>query len=56
MYTGTDDSQIGIYGGVYYPYKEGAVPSNPHIQLQNIAPSTTNGLLNVQIKAVAQEN
>jgi len=55
MYTGTDDSQIGIYGGVYYPYKEGAVPSNPHIQLQNIAPSTTNGLLNVQIKAAAKK-
>jgi hypothetical protein len=55
-YLGTDGSEIGIYGGIYNPYKEGAVPSNPHIQFQNIAPSTTNGLLNVQIKAAAQEN
>lgn len=55
-YIGTDGSQIGIYGGVHFPYKEGAVPSNPHIQFQNIAPTTTNGLLNVQIKAAAQKN
>jgi hypothetical protein len=55
-YLGTDGSQIGIYGGVYFPYKEGAVPSNPHFQFQNIAPSTSNGMLNVQIKATAQDN
>lgn len=54
-YLGTDGTEIGIYGGVYNPYKEGAVPSNPHIQFQNIAPSTSNGLLNVQIKVAAQE-
>ena len=55
-YIGTDGSQIGIYGGVYYPYKEGAVPSNPHFQFQSIAPTTNNGLLNVEIKAAAQDN
>ncbi len=55
-YLGTDGTQIGIYGGVYQPYKEGAVPSNPHFQFQNIAPSTSNGLLNVEIKAAAQDN
>ncbi len=55
-YLGTDGTEIGIYGGVYNPYKEGAVPSTPHFQFQNIAPSTSNGLLNVQINAAAQEN
>ena len=55
-YLGTDGSQAGIYGGVYYPYKEGAVPSNPHIQEQTVAPNATNGQLNVQIKAAAQDN
>ncbi len=52
---GTDNTQIGIYGGAF-PYKEGAVPSNPHIQEQTIAPTATNGQLNVQIKAAAQDN
>jgi len=55
-YFGTDGSEIGIYGGVYFPYKEGAVPSNPHLQMQNISPNTSNGLLNVQIKATAQDH
>ncbi len=54
-YLGTDGTQVGIYGGAF-PYKEGAVPSNPHIQVQNIAPTATNGQLNVQIKAAAQDN
>lgn len=54
-YLGTDYSQIGIYGGTFV-YKEGALPSNPHIQSATIAPSSTNeGLLNIEINAVAQD-
>jgi hypothetical protein len=53
-YLGTDGTQVGIYGGMF-PFKEGAVPSNPYIQEQNIAPTTTGGQLNVQIKATAQD-
>lgn len=54
-YLGTDGTQVGIYGGVL-GYKEGAVPSNPHIQWENIAPTTTSGgLLNIQINAAAQD-
>ena len=54
-YVGTDATQVGIYGGTF-PYKEGAVPPNPHIQEQTIAPTATNGQLNVHIKAAAQNN
>jgi len=53
---GSDATEIGIYGSSN-PYKEGAVPMNPHIQTKTIAPSTTpNGLLNVNIKVGAQSN
>ena len=55
VWTGTDNTQIGIYGGTF-PYKEGAIPSNPHFQEENIAPTATGGQLNVQIKAAAQDN
>ncbi|MDD2411597.1 MAG: hypothetical protein RBS19_01665 [Bacteroidales bacterium] len=55
-YLGTDGTEIGIYGG-NFPYKEGAVPSNPHFQLNNIAPTTDgNGDLNIQIQVEAQED
>lgn len=55
-YLGTDGTQIGIYGGAF-PYKEGAVPSIPHIQQFEIAPTTTtSGMLNIQVKASAQDN
>ena len=55
-YLGTDGSQVGIYGGTF-PYKEGAVPLNPHIQLKNIAPTTdANGDLQIQITVGAQGN
>lgn len=55
-YLGTDGTQVGIYGGTF-PYKEGAVPSNPHIQLKNIAPTTDiNGDLQIQIQVEAQED
>ena len=54
-YIGTDGTQIGIYGGTF-PYKEGAVPSNPHIQLKNVAPtSDSNGQLQIEFKISAQD-
>lgn len=55
-YIGTDGSQIGIYGGTF-PYKEGAVPLNPHITIKNIAPATdNNGNLQIQIQVGAQND
>lgn len=52
---GTDGTDIGIYGSAY-PYKEGAVPPNPHISTKSIAPtSASNGTLPVNIKVVAQD-
>ncbi len=54
-YLGIDGTQVGIYGGMF-PYKDGAVPHNPHIQLKNIAPITDeNGKLNIQIQVEAQD-
>ena len=53
---GTDGTDIGIYGGSY-PWKEGAIPNNPHFQSVKIAPKTdANGSLNVNIKVQAQDN
>lgn len=47
---GTDGTQVGIYGG-NFPYKEGAVPSNPHIYFKQIDPQTgSDGKLKVQVK------
>jgi hypothetical protein len=55
-YLGNDNTEVGIYGGLF-PYKEGAVPLNPHISLKNIAPQTdVNGDLNIQLKVNAQDN
>lgn len=54
-YVGTDGTQVGIYGGAF-PYKEGAVPSNPHIQIAVIEATASNGQLNVEIKAASQED
>lgn len=54
-YLGTDGTQTGIYGGLS-PFKAGSVPSNPHIQEQNISSTVTDGQLNVQIKVAAQSN
>lgn len=54
-YLGLDGSQVGIYGGVF-PYKEGAVPSNPHFVTGTIAPQTdADGKLNISIKVTAQD-
>lgn len=53
---GSDALELGIYGSSN-PYKEGAVPMNPHIQTKTISTSTSpNGLLNVDIKVNAQGN
>lgn len=53
---GTDGTDIGVYGSSQ-PYKEGAVPLNPHIYLKNIGGTTTpNGMLNINIKVKAQDN
>jgi hypothetical protein len=55
-YTGNDGSQVCIYGGTF-PYKEGAVPLNPHIQIKNIAPTTdASGNLQIQIQVAAQND
>jgi len=55
-YLGTTGDEIGIFGG-YSPIKEGAVPMNPHIMTNTIAPQTTpTGELNINITVGAQEN
>lgn len=55
-YLGLDGTQVGIYGGLF-PYKEGAIPSNPHIESKTIAPQTNaNGELNIQVSVKAQTN
>lgn len=52
---GSDGTDIGIFGTAY-PYKEGSVPFNPHIQTQVIAPATNSqGKLNINIKVKAQD-
>jgi len=54
--TGTDGTDIGIYGGPF-PWKEGSVPFNPHIQSLIIDSKTDkDGNLNVKIKVQAQEH
>ncbi|MFW6328376.1 MAG: hypothetical protein ACOC2F_08705 [Bacteroidota bacterium] len=53
---GLNGTDCGIYGG-NEPFKEGAVPLNPHIQSVNIPFSTDSlGKLNVNIKVQAQDN
>lgn len=47
--------ECGAYGGSF-PYKEGAVPSNPHLFLKNISSITNaNGDLPVQVKSRAED-
>ncbi|MDL2262022.1 hypothetical protein LJC11_00790 [Bacteroidales bacterium OttesenSCG-928-I21] len=54
-YPGTDGTQVGIYGGTY-PYKEGAVPFNPHISTKFVAPQTnSSGELQIEINVNAQD-
>lgn len=54
-YRGADGTQVGIYGGTF-PYKGGAVPSNPHISSKFVAPRTdSSGELQVEIRVNAQD-
>lgn len=51
---GDDGKDIGIYGGSF-PWKDGAVPSNPHINFRQINNTTTSdGKLPVSIKVRAE--
>ena len=51
---GTDGFDIGIYGTTV-PYKEGAVPFNPHITIQEVSPGTNEaGEIQVNIQVEAQ--
>jgi hypothetical protein len=51
---GDNGADMGIYGGST-PWKDGAIPSNPHIFFKNIANDTDgSGNLPVQIKVSAQ--
>lgn len=53
---GVDGFDIGLYGTVH-PFKEGAIPLNPHIQIKVIdAETTPEGDLPVQIRVSAQDN
>ncbi|WP_372756461.1 hypothetical protein [Mariniflexile sp.] len=57
-YLGTDSpaTQVGIYGGIS-PYKDGALPVNPHISAKSISNSTdNNGYLNIEFTVNAQQN
>lgn len=52
---GTDGTDIGIYGGSF-PWKEGSIPPNPHIQYKEVASKTDNaGNLKVRMVVKAQE-
>lgn len=47
---GSDGSPIGIYGGSA-PYREGAVPGNPHIYYKQVSTQTNaNGQLQIQFR------
>lgn len=55
-YLGNDGTPVGIYGGAF-PWKEGSLPSNPHIRAKTIN-STTNpdGTLHINVTVKAQGN
>lgn len=53
-FPGVDATEVGMYGGLY-PYKEGAVPENPHFIFKDIDVQTNqSGQLNVNIQVEAQ--
>ena len=55
-YLGDDGTEVGIYGGLV-PFKEGAVPINPHISQKSIQTTTnSNGFLNISFTVEAQQN
>lgn len=54
-YLGTDGTQVGLYGGTFGSYKDGAVPVNPHIYYKSVSPTTdASGNLNIIFKVSAQ--
>ncbi len=56
VYLGDDGTEVGIYGGMM-PWKEGAIPKNPHITDTSVGVSTENpGYLNILFKVSAQQN
>jgi hypothetical protein len=53
---GLDGKDCGIYGGAS-PYKEGALPFNPHISIKSIPGQTDmQGKLNIQVTVTAQQH
>ncbi len=53
---GTDGKDIGIYGGLF-PWKDGALPSIPHVILKQISNTTDqNGNLQINMVVKAQNN
>ncbi len=53
---GTDGKDIGIYGGLF-PWKDGALPSIPHVILKQISNTTDqNGNLQINMIVKAQNN
>jgi hypothetical protein len=53
---GTDGTDVGVYGGVF-PWKDGSLPSNPHVVFKSIQGNTDqNGNLQINIKVKAQNN
>ncbi|MBQ7179504.1 MAG: hypothetical protein IJS08_18950 [Victivallales bacterium] len=54
-YTGTDNKQIGLYGGLY-PWREGLMPLNPHIRLNSSSDQVdAEGKLQINIHVGAQQ-
>jgi hypothetical protein len=52
---GSDGTDLGIYG-TQLPYKEAAIPFNPHISSKNISTQVSpTGMLNVDVKVSAQD-
>ncbi len=55
-YLGDDGTEVGLYGGLL-PFKEGAIPINPHISHKSIQTTTdSNGFLNISFTVEAQQN
>lgn len=53
---GTDGMDIGLYGGLF-PWKDGSLPPNPHIQFKSISNTTDqNGNLQINFKVKAQNH
>jgi len=51
---GKDGTDVGIFGGTN-PYKNGAVPFNPHVKQFSVSTQANNKYLNVNIQVSAQE-